>query len=161
MVLGRDMAMALVDSTASKDDRLEFANRLSGLQHRLLIVEDDTATRFAITKLADSIGYLTKGAASLVEAERLLRTERYDCITLDLTLGRDSGVQLISAVADRVPDASIIFVSGSPAWARTIASSVARVARLKVIEVITKPIEFSQLRAVLTSAKESLPTARR
>jgi len=153
--------MALVNNTENGDAELEFAIRSSALQHRLLVVEDDTATKFAITKLADSIGYVTKGAASLVEAERLLRTERYNCITLDLTLGRDCGVQLISAVADRAPDASIIFVSGSPAWARTIASSTARVARLKVIEVVTKPIDFSQLRAILTAAKEHLPTTRR
>jgi len=155
------MAMALDNGTENGDAELKFAIRSSALQHRLLVVEDDTATKFAITKLADSIGYVTKGAASLVEAERLLRSERYDCITLDLTLGRDSGVQLISAVADRAPDASIIFVSGSPAWARTIASSVARVARLRVIEVVTKPIDFSQLRAILTAAKEHLPTTRR
>ena len=153
--------MALVNSTETKDAELEFTGRSSALQHRLLIVEDDTATKFAITKLADSIGYVTKGAASLQEAERLLRTERYDCITLDLTLGRDSGVQLIKALADRAPDASIIFVSGSPAWARTIASSVARVARLNVIDVVTKPIDFSQLRGILTSAKESLSTQQR
>jgi DNA-binding response OmpR family regulator len=153
--------MALVNSTKTKDAELEFTTRSSALQHRLLVVEDDTATKFAITKLADSIGYVTKGAASLEEAERLLRTERYDCITLDLTLGRDSGVQLISALAAKVPDASLIFVSGSPAWARTIASSVARVARLNVIEVVTKPIDFGKLRAILTAAKECLPITRR
>ena len=153
--------MAFVNSTENGDAELEFAIHSPALQHRLLVVEDDTATRFAITKLADTIGYVTKGAASLVEAARMLRTERYDCITLDLTLGRDSGVQLISAVADSAPNASIIFVSGSPAWARTIASSTARVARLRVIEVVTKPIDFSQLRAILTAAKERLPATRR
>ena len=152
--------MALVNGTETKKNALQFAVRSPALQPRLLIVEDDTATKFTISKLADSIGYVTKSAASLEEADRLLRAERYDCITLDLTLGRDSGVQLISTLAASAPDARIIFVSGSPAWARTIASSVAKVARLNVIEVITKPIDFSKLRAVLTAAKENLPATR-
>lgn len=147
-------------STESKKNELELAIRSSALQHRLLIIEDDTATNVAIAKIAEGVGYVTKAAASLEEADRLLRTERYDCITLDLTLGRDSGVQLISALAAMAADAPIIFVSGSPAWVRTIASSVARVARLNVIESVTKPIDFSKLRAVLTAAKESLPMRR-
>jgi ActR/RegA family two-component response regulator len=141
--------------TQSNIDGLEFATHSSAPQHRLLIIEDDTATSIAIAKLAETIGYVTKAAASLEDADRLLRAERYDCVTLDLTLGRDSGVQLISTLAAKAPDASIIFVSGSPNWVRTIAASVARVARLNVIEAVSKPIDFSELRAVLAAAKES------
>lgn len=121
---------------------------------RLLVVEDDRSTSIAIRKLAEKAGYAATVAGSVEAAVKLLRTESYDCITLDLMLGKDSGVLLVQTIAECVPTTPIIIVSGSPDGMRRVAASLGNIVQLNIVETLTKPIDFARLRALLVAVKK-------
>jgi len=121
---------------------------------RLLVVEDDRSTCIAIGKLAEKAGYAVTIAGSVEEAVKLLRSESYDCITLDLMLGKDCGVPLVQTIAESIPSTPVIIVSGSPDGMRSVAASLGKVTQLNIVETLTKPIDFARLRALLVAVKE-------
>ena len=57
----------------------------------LLVIEDDASTSLTISKIGQAAGFATWTATSLETANSQLRARRYDCITLDLQLGKESG----------------------------------------------------------------------
>ena len=53
---------------------------------RLLVVDDEILHRMIICRAAAKVGYVPVGAASYLEAQKLLQQNVFDCITLDMTL---------------------------------------------------------------------------
>ena len=123
---------------------------------RVLIIEDEPSAGIIIAKLAEKTGFAATIAMSVAEAIRLLCMERYDCITLDLKLGKNSGVELVRTLADKAAGTPIIIVSGSPPWMRSTAESIGRVARLNIVESLTKPIDCAKLQITFMAVKEKL-----
>lgn len=126
------------------------------LAPRLLIVEDDRSTSLAIAKVAKKAGFETISAMSLDQAKRFLRSEGCECLTLDLTLGVETGVQVISAVAQAAPGKPIVIISAAPPWVRNAAVSAGQLLGAEILECMPKPIDFARLRVTLTGLKESL-----
>jgi len=61
---------------------------------RLLVIDSDNLHRMIICRAADKAGYIPAGAANFTEAAKLARTTVFDCITLDLSLGQQTGEML-------------------------------------------------------------------
>jgi two-component system, chemotaxis family, chemotaxis protein CheY len=61
---------------------------------RLLVIDRDNLHRMTICRAADKAGYIPAGAANFNEAAKLTLTTVFDCITLDLSLGRQTGEML-------------------------------------------------------------------
>lgn len=77
---------------------------LGGVPRRVLIVEDDPASRLATAALIQDGTVDLREAATGAEAHALLRAERFDCLILDLMLPDISGFDLLDrARADGVP----------------------------------------------------------
>ena len=123
--------------------------------HRLLVIEDESATSMLITKVAEKVGFAVAAAASVEEATRLLRMQRYDCITLDVNLGKGNAVQLVRTLAETARTTPIIIISGSPEWMRAVAESVGIIAHLNILAPVPKPIDFAMLRRTLTNVRQS------
>jgi DNA-binding NtrC family response regulator len=121
---------------------------------RLLIIDDDPAACRLIGRVAEKIGFVTTSADCLEAASKLLRNYCYDCITLDLLLGKSSAVALFRTLVEAAPATPVIIITGSPDWSRYSAVSLAKAARLNIVASITKPIELGDLREILTSIKE-------
>lgn len=122
---------------------------------RLLIVEDDRSTSLTIAKLAEKAGFATISAMSLKEATRFLGAERCDCLTLDLTLGTDTGVQVISAIVQAAPRIPIVIITAAPPWVRNAAVSEGQLLGAEILECVTKPIDFVRLRMTLKGLNEN------
>ena len=126
----------------------------------LLVIEDDISTSTAITKVAEKVGFVATTATSVKEASKLLHSEHYDCVTLDLLLGKSSAVALIRSIAENAPATPVIILTGSPDWMRDVAVSLGKAARLNLVASMIKPINFTALRELLGGVIRSRPAAK-
>lgn len=72
------------------------------MKPRLLIVEDNFPSLFAMLEFFGSDGFDVDGTSSLTEALRLIETQRYSCVITDLRLGpraTEDGLLVAAAAA--------------------------------------------------------------
>jgi EAL domain-containing protein (putative c-di-GMP-specific phosphodiesterase class I)/FixJ family two-component response regulator len=121
---------------------------------RLLVIDDDLVQRTIISTVGAKIGFETIGAGSFEDASRYLHESRFDCITLDLSLGERSGAGLLHSIADfgrRVP---IIIISGADERVMNSTVAVAQSLGLRAFP-LSKPLDLAALRTSLTLMKDS------
>ena len=141
--MGADMANQLPHS-------VELSGRPAP---RLLVIDDDIVHRVVIGKVGDRAGFSITEAASFDEAAKFLRKERFDCITLDLSLGSNYGLEIIHLLADIGCKTPIIVISGAGPSVAKLAISVGRMRRLNICEPVSKPIDFALLKEILARIK--------
>ena len=114
----------------------------------VMVVEDDDSTRENLcTALADVEGIETLGAANAEEAMSRLDLGPVDVVVSDVNLGRMSGVDLLSHIAEKHPDTAAILVTAFG----TIEQAVEAM-RLGAVDYITKPINLDQLELLVLRA---------
>lgn len=112
---------------------------------RLLVVDDDGVHRMVISRVAAKAGYMPAVAASYEEAVELTQATTFDCITLDLTLGRHDGVELLRHLQTISYKAPIIIVSGGDGAMCREALRTAKALELNVLELVPKPVDVATL----------------
>jgi len=70
---------------------------------RILLVDDDPATRIGLAELLTDAGYETRALATFEEGLRALRTETPDLLIADVRLGAFNGLQLLVSSPRTVP----------------------------------------------------------
>lgn len=83
----------------------------SGTAH-ILVVDDESAIRYSITKTLQRVGYQVESAASGEEALQMLGQQRYDVVLTDIRMPGISGVELLAEVKEQAPDAIVILLTG-------------------------------------------------
>lgn len=126
---------------------------------QLLVVDDDVIQRTIITRIGTQSGYATASAASFAEAAQLLAQQSFDCVTLDLALGKESGVLLLGKIAENSKMAPIIVISGTEHHIQLSTLKVAQSLGLQM-QFLTKPLKVAELRAVLMRKREGLVPCR-
>src|SRR5690349_15722041 len=86
---------------------------MPGLKTRLLIVDDDPEVVASFCQILEQSGYLSVGAVSGDEAERLIDEFFFDLVILDHFMPGISGLDLLERCRRRYPDIGAIFISGS------------------------------------------------
>src|SRR4051812_31931135 len=81
----------------------------------LLVIDDDPVHRVVIGKVAEKTGYRLTTADSIEDARAKIENQKFDCISLDLTLGGENGALLIATIAQHNPQALLIVISGAAA----------------------------------------------
>lgn len=80
---------------------------------RILIVEDNAATRRLAARMLASLGYQVEVAKDADEAIDILRTEQFDVLFTDIVMpGELDGIALARDVRRNHPDIHVIFTSG-------------------------------------------------
>jgi DNA-binding NtrC family response regulator len=120
---------------------------------RLLVIEDDIVHRGIIGKVGDRAGFSITEAASFDEAARFLQKERFDCITLDLSLGSNYGLEVIHLLADIDCKTPVIVISAAGQTVAKLAIAVGRMKRLNICEPVSKPVDFALLKGILARIK--------
>jgi len=122
----------------------------SDARGRLLVVDDDLLQRTVIGKIGSKLGFQIIAVSSFEEASRLLRSQSFDGMTLDLSLGEHDGVELLRLIADcRLNALPIVIISGCE---ERILNSTRRVAEglaLTVADCLPKPLNLARLREAL------------
>jgi two-component system alkaline phosphatase synthesis response regulator PhoP len=78
----------------------------------ILVVDDESAIRYSITKTLQRVGYQVESAASGEEALEMMGKQRYDVVLTDIRMPGISGVELLARVKEEAPDAIVILLTG-------------------------------------------------
>ena len=123
---------------------------------RVLVVDDEDATREAISEYFEAQGYEVDSACEAEEAQALLTHVRYDAILSDLRLTRihgAEGLEIVGYVKERCPWTRIILLT-----AHATPELESEALRRGVDHVLTKPQPLSRLVEVVAAAREGPPS---
>jgi DNA-binding NtrC family response regulator len=116
---------------------------------KILVIDDDDSGREALTKLLRSAGYAVTSAATGESALDLIDREMYQVIVSDLFLPDKSGLDILQSVQKISPATEVIVVTGHAS-----AQTAVRAMKEGAFDYITKPIDFDELKIVVSKALE-------
>jgi DNA-binding NtrC family response regulator len=122
---------------------------------RVLIVEDDPATRTGLAELVQAWGFLTEEAPDGEEAMRKVTTFRPAIIVSDLVMPRMGGLELLRALQDQLTDLTFILLTAQG----TIESAVGAI-KDGAYDYLSKPVDPQRLQILLQKAVERQETLR-
>jgi DNA-binding response OmpR family regulator/anti-sigma regulatory factor (Ser/Thr protein kinase) len=116
---------------------------------RILVVEDDEASRYGLAALLESEGYAPLAVGDLREGDAALAAGTIDAVILDVTLPDGDGATWLARRNDRSHETPpVLALTGV-----TADEDIRRIRAAGVRQVLTKPVNVTQLLLVL---KETL-----
>ncbi|KIN67406.1 response regulator [Sulfitobacter donghicola] len=112
---------------------------------KILILEDDSALRFALTEILEDAGHLAFAAASIPAACEILNQVTPDLLLLDLMIGPIASIQVADLAGYRAPGAEVIYVTGSNKFPNGELFQLSRNASW----VLRKPVDFRELKSII------------
>src|SRR6185369_6359275 len=122
---------------------------------RVLIVEDDPATRTGLAELVQAWGFQTAEAAEGEEAMRKVTTFRPAIIVSDLVMPRMGGADLLRALKDQLSDITFILLTAQG----TVESAVEAI-KEGAYDYLSKPVDPQRLQILLQKSVERQETLR-
>jgi DNA-binding NtrC family response regulator len=122
------------------------------MRPKILVVEDDAATRRALRAILEQEGCDVELAVDGEKAVGALAQRRYDAIILDLALPRMSGTDVMEYIASTTPEvlSTIVVVTGlEPHEVRNLFP--------EICETLSKPVLPARL---MSSVRRCLPATR-
>src|SRR3990167_1717338 len=116
---------------------------------RVLIVEDDPATRSGLTELVRAWGFTAEAAADGDEALERVTTFRPSIIVTDMVMPRMSGIELLKALKDEVDHIRVILLTAQG----TVDTAVEAV-KAGAEDYLTKPLDPNKLQRLLERLAE-------
>jgi DNA-binding NtrC family response regulator len=121
----------------------------SSAAERVLIVEDDGATRSGLTELVRTWGFMAEAAADGDEGLEKISTFRPSIVITDLVMPRKTGLELLEALRDIDPAIAVILLT-----AQGSVESAVEAIRNGAYDYLTKPVDPQRLRILLDKAAE-------
>lgn len=78
----------------------------------ILVVDDEGAIRYSVSKTLQRVGYEVSEAASGEEALEVMRNDHFDVILTDIRMPGLTGVELLKKIKEASPDAIVILMTG-------------------------------------------------
>src|SRR5919106_885687 len=122
---------------------------------RVLIVEDDPATRSGLAELVGAWGFQTDEAADGEQGLQKVTTFRPAIIVSDLVMPRMGGHDLLRSLADQLSDITFILLTAQG----TVESAVEAI-KDGAYDYLSKPVDPQRLRILLQKAVERQETLR-
>jgi len=122
---------------------------------RVLIVEDEAATRLGLTELVSTWGFTTEAAADGEEALQKVSSFRPTIIISDLVMPRMGGLDLLRALKDEGTTLTIVILTAQG----TVETAVEAI-KEGAYDYLTKPIEPQRLKILLDKIVERQDTLR-
>ena len=117
---------------------------------KILIVDDESGVRFALTEALRSWGYESVQAGTVAEAVRLFGEEHPAVALLDIDLPDGSGLDILNGIKEQEPETVVIMITGN-----TNVPNVLTALRGGAHDFIGKPIHLEELRITLRNALET------
>mgnify|MGYP000861748064 CR=1 FL=1 len=118
-------------------------------QTKILIVDDDSSIRFALTEALRSLNYESVSAVNLAEARILFNDEEPNVVLLDIDLPDGSGIDFLGEIKTEQPEAIVVMITGNVDIKNTVAAL-----RGGAHDFIGKPVRLEELRVTLRNALE-------
>ncbi|MGJ4940696.1 response regulator [Bradyrhizobium sp. HKCCYLS1011] len=119
------------------------------MRNELLVIEDADVHLSILRKIAAQAGFNTTGVNSVEGACTVLRRQTFDCITLDLSLGERSGIEVLELLAELKCRAPVIIISASDDKALAETVRIGNFLSVNVCPPFAKPINLQLLRETL------------
>jgi DNA-binding NtrC family response regulator len=117
---------------------------------KMLIVDDESGVRFALSEALRSWGYESVQAASVAEAVKLFSEENPPVALLDIDLPDGSGLDVLNEIKENAPDTVVIMITGN-----VNVPNVLTALRGGAHDFVSKPIHLEELRITLRNALET------
>jgi DNA-binding response OmpR family regulator len=108
---------------------------------RVLVVDDEGAIRYSVSKTLQRIGYQVDEAASGEEALESLGKQEYDVVLTDIRMPGLTGVELLKRIKEISPDAIVILMTGYASLGTAVESL-----RLGAHDYLIKPSSSQDIR---------------
>ncbi len=118
----------------------------------ILVVDDEGAIRYSISKTLQRLGYQVHTAETGEEALEMMQRQEYDVVLTDIRMPGLSGVELLARIKEQAPDAVVILLTGYASLETAIESL-----RLGAHDYLVKPSSSQDIR---NSVSEGLERAR-
>ncbi len=123
---------------------------------KILVVDDESAVRFAIRDFLEQHGYDVDEAAACGEAEMKYRRDVYDLVTLDYSLPDGNALELLPRLKAVDAGVPIILLTAHGSIELAVASI-----QLGAEQFLVKPLDLPALRVVLERTLENQRNRRR
>lgn len=84
----------------------------SGETAHVLVVDDEGANRYSVSKTLQRVGYMVSEASNGEEALELMQNQVFDVVLTDIRMPGLDGVELLRRIKDEAPDAIVILMTG-------------------------------------------------
>jgi len=122
----------------------------------VLVVDDEGAIRYSISKTLQRVGYQVSSASSGEEALDLMNDQVFDVVLTDIRMSGVSGVELLSRIKERQPDTVVILMTGYASL-----STAVEALRLGAHDYLIKPSSSQDLRQSVQRGLERAHNLRR
>ena len=116
---------------------------------RLLVVEDDEAASFAYERFLVNAGFETKMSMTLGEASKVIETESFDAVLLDLKLPDGNALQWLPRLKKIHPHTPVIVITGTSDIPTAVQAT-----KNGAENFLTKPIDMQDLGMTLNKCLE-------
>ncbi|GAB4442699.1 MAG: response regulator transcription factor [Anaerolineae bacterium] len=116
---------------------------------QILVVDDEGAIRYSVSKTLQRVGYHVSTAASGEEALEMMTEQNYDVILTDIRMPGISGVELLARIRESSPDAIVILMTGYASLGTAVESL-----RLGAHDYLVKPSSSQDIRQSVTRGLE-------
>ena len=114
---------------------------------RILVIDDEASIRESLEVLLSLEGYATEMAVGGEEGLRMIETNNYDLVLLDLALPGQSGLELLPQIKERQPGLPVIMIT-----AYGTVDNVVEAVRAGAENFVQKPWDNEKLLADIRSA---------
>jgi two-component system alkaline phosphatase synthesis response regulator PhoP len=118
----------------------------------ILVVDDEGAIRYSVTKTLERVGYHVVTASSGEEALEILTGQNFDVVLTDIRMPGISGVDLLARIKEQSTDAVVILMTGYASLGTAVESL-----RLGAHDYLIKPSTSEDIRE---SVKRGVERAR-
>lgn len=88
------------------------ANEPNGNNAHVLVVDDEGAIRYSVSKTLQRVGYRVSEASSGEEALELIAEQEFTVVLTDIKMPGIDGVELLRQIKELTPDSSVILMTG-------------------------------------------------
>jgi DNA-binding response OmpR family regulator len=135
---------------------MEAEKSMEGVPY-VLVVDDEGANRYSVSKTLQRVGYVVHDASSGEEALELTEAQDYDVILTDIVMpsGMD-GIELLRRIKERQPDAVVILMTGYASLGTAVEAL-----RLGAHDYIIKPSSMQDIRVSVAKGVERARSLKR
>jgi len=123
---------------------------------RLLIVDDEEASRYGMRRALTTFGYNVSEAGSAEEARALLKQLQPDLMLLDVNLPGMSGLEFLRELRSAGSDGPLVIIITAHGSERMAVEAV----KSGAYDYLSKPFELDDLRLVIKNAAETVQLRR-
>jgi len=132
---------------------LQAARLLQIEQLRIMLVDDETSVREALTEILSRRGWKVAGFGDADEAIKALRHEHFDAVLADINMPGTSGMDFLRMARETAPGVPVIMITGYP----SIDLAVEAI-KFGAVDFLPKPFKAEELEIIVRKAVRNAGT---